>query len=112
MPHSEQPHAPAPLGSDPLTDVVDGRELPKLYPQLFPNRNTLPWLMRRRDTNGLAEHLRWVGRTAYISKSDFAAWFRSRATRPATTEAQRRASSRNVAIARAARVQEERRRPA
>jgi hypothetical protein len=65
--------------SDPLADVVPFFMLPSLYRQLFPSKHTAAWLLRQRDANGLSQFIRWVGRTAFISRGDFAAWFKSRA---------------------------------
>lgn len=89
--------------SDPLADVVPFMELPKVYPQIFINKNTAGWLLRQRDRNGLAGIVRWVGRTPFVSRTDFAGWFRSRSEQPTRTAAQRAASAKNVLLARAAR---------
>lgn len=109
MPHTDQPTATAPLSSDPLADVVPFLTLPKLHPNLFGAKNSAQWLLRQRESNGLAEHLRWVGRTAFISRGDFAAWFRSRSQPAPRTEAQRVASARNVVVARKAKTKSDRR---
>lgn len=88
---------------DPLADVVPFFELPKLYPGLFGAKHSATWLLRQRDANGLGEYVRWVGRTAFIGKADFARWFHDRTEKPSVTDAQRAASARNIEHARAGR---------
>ena len=100
----QTPSNPSPA-SDPLADVVDfKRDLPGRYPAVFKKPNTAEWLLRGRDRNGLAPYVRFVGRTAYITLSDFASWFRTRTEAPAGSEARRAAARVNVAAARAAKA--------
>jgi hypothetical protein len=81
---------------DPLEDVVRFLDLPNLYPKLFKSEHSAAWMLRRRDSNGLAAIIRWVGRTAFVSRSDFAAWFRSRSAQPARGETGQAATSTNM----------------
>jgi hypothetical protein len=54
-------------------DVHPWLELHRLAPHLFtPGR--LKHLLRQRDRNGLASHLRWIGRVAVIREADLASW--------------------------------------
>jgi hypothetical protein len=72
-------------GHDPLGDVIKWSDLPAQYPVLFPKPSSAEWLIRNRERNGLAEIVFFVGRTAFVSRSDFARWVKSNqgSTRPA-----------------------------
>jgi len=89
-----------PSDLDPLADVVPFLELPRHYPQFFAARHSAVWLLRKRDHNGLASVVRWLGRRAFISRADFAGWFHSRANRIEPTATQVAASRINLATAR------------
>lgn len=91
-----------PPAPDTLADVAPFLDLPETHPALFRAKGTAEWLLRNRDVNGLAAIIHFVGRTAYVSKSEFAAWFRSRPAQPSRSDAQRISARSNVAIARAA----------
>jgi len=93
-----------PSGADPLADVVPFLDLPQHYPQFFAARHSAAWLLRQRDRNGLATIVRWIGRTAFVSRADFASWFRSRADRPASSATRVAASRLNLIGARQAKA--------
>jgi hypothetical protein len=99
--HLETPNPSATVQD--LGDVVSFLgDLPKTFPTLFPKKNTGAWLLRNRHTNGLAPYIHFVGRQAFISKSDFANWFRSQPADRNVSDAQRVAARTNVSVARAA----------
>jgi hypothetical protein len=76
-------------------------ELPQEFPTFFPKTNSAAWLLRQRDVNGLSEIIRWVGRTAFVSRLEFARWVTTRCTQKPRTDAQRAASAKNLSAARA-----------
>ncbi len=88
--NSSNPSSP----NDPLGEVVDfKKDLPVRHPALFKKPHTAEWLLRERQRNGLDKYVRFVGRTAFITMSDFTAWYRSRSTAPADAETLRAAAS-------------------
>ncbi len=69
-------HAPTEGDLDDVVPFLDG--LPRSYPALFIRKHSAAWLLRNRERNGLAPLVHFVGRQAFISKREFANWFRSR----------------------------------
>lgn len=103
--NSTQPDGVTMPASDPLADVVAFLDLPKLYPQFFASRHSAGWLLRQRDRNGLAAIVRWIGRTAYVSRAEFATWFLARSSRHASSEARVAAPRINLVAARRVKAQ-------
>lgn len=83
-PLAKKPEAPsstpldAPPSADPLADAIPFKDLHKLYPVLFPKKNTGPWLLLNRKANGLDPYVLWVGRHAFILRSSLLEWMRLR----------------------------------
>jgi hypothetical protein len=93
---------PTPSAREIAADMVRFLEdLPREFPAFFPKKNSAGWLLRQRNMNGLSEIIRWVGRTAFVSRTEFARWVTTRCTEKSRTEAQRVASAKNLSAARA-----------
>jgi hypothetical protein len=93
---------PTPSARELAADMIRFLEdLPREFPAFCPKKNSAAWLLRRRDVNGLSEIIRWVGRTAFVSRFEFARWVTTRCAEKPRSEAQRTASARNLSAARA-----------
>ncbi len=57
-----------------LGDFIPWREVERVAPQVFRSPGRKRHLLRQRARNGLAEHLRWVGREPFITVEGLRTW--------------------------------------
>lgn len=57
-----------------LGDLIPWREVDRVAPQVFRSPGRKRHLLRQRSRNGLAEHLRWVGREPFITIEELRNW--------------------------------------